>query len=61
MEESQQSQPVVSDGALLSFFQIWSEIGKGFLDGSRDKNMTRKKLYEDGRFFPKSWSSFHSD
>ncbi|KAM7097098.1 cytochrome P450 20A1 isoform 1-T1 [Ciconia maguari] len=26
---------------------IWSEIGKGFLDGSLDKNMTRKKLYED--------------
>ncbi|EOB03277.1 Cytochrome P450 20A1, partial [Anas platyrhynchos] len=31
----------------LSFFQIWSEIGKGFLDGSLDKNTTRKKLYED--------------
>ncbi|XP_054065988.1 cytochrome P450 20A1 isoform X2 [Rissa tridactyla] len=27
--------------------KIWSEIGKGFLDGSLDKNMTRKKLYED--------------
>ncbi|KAJ7408225.1 Cytochrome P450 20A1 [Pitangus sulphuratus] len=26
---------------------IWSEIGKGFLDGSLDKNMTRKKHYED--------------
>uniref|UniRef100_A0A8V0ZNJ0 Cytochrome P450 family 20 subfamily A member 1 n=1 Tax=Gallus gallus TaxID=9031 RepID=A0A8V0ZNJ0_CHICK len=26
---------------------IWSEIGKGFLDGSLDKNATRKKLYED--------------
>uniref|UniRef100_A0A8B9V717 Cytochrome P450 family 20 subfamily A member 1 n=1 Tax=Anas zonorhyncha TaxID=75864 RepID=A0A8B9V717_9AVES len=26
---------------------IWSEIGKGFLDGSLDKNTTRKKLYED--------------
>ncbi|XP_039326063.1 cytochrome P450 20A1 isoform X2 [Saimiri boliviensis] len=26
---------------------IWSEIGKGFLDGSLDKNTTRKKQYED--------------
>ncbi|XP_034993462.2 cytochrome P450 20A1 [Zootoca vivipara] len=26
---------------------IWSEIGKGFLDGSLDKSTTRKKLYED--------------
>ncbi|OXB76886.1 UNVERIFIED_CONTAM: hypothetical protein H355_002579 [Colinus virginianus] len=26
---------------------IWSEIGKGFLDGSLEKNTTRKKLYED--------------
>ncbi|XP_062434609.1 cytochrome P450 20A1 isoform X3 [Rhea pennata] len=26
---------------------IWFEIGKGFLDGSLDKNTTRKKLYED--------------
>ncbi|XP_077685977.1 cytochrome P450 20A1 isoform X3 [Eretmochelys imbricata] len=26
---------------------IWAEIGKGFLDGSLDKSMTRKKLYED--------------
>ncbi|XP_044287868.1 cytochrome P450 20A1 isoform X2 [Varanus komodoensis] len=26
---------------------IWAEIGKGFLDGSLDKSVTRKKLYED--------------
>ncbi|XP_039210668.1 cytochrome P450 20A1 [Crotalus tigris] len=26
---------------------IWAEIGKGFLDGSLDKSMTRKKQYED--------------
>uniref|UniRef100_A0A8C5K4Z1 Cytochrome P450, family 20, subfamily a, polypeptide 1 n=1 Tax=Jaculus jaculus TaxID=51337 RepID=A0A8C5K4Z1_JACJA len=26
---------------------VWSEIGKGFLDGSLDKSMTRKKQYED--------------
>uniref|UniRef100_A0A2K5S941 Cytochrome P450 family 20 subfamily A member 1 n=1 Tax=Cebus imitator TaxID=2715852 RepID=A0A2K5S941_CEBIM len=26
---------------------VWSEIGKGFLDGSLDKNTTRKKQYED--------------
>ncbi|ETE61786.1 Cytochrome protein, partial [Ophiophagus hannah] len=27
--------------------KIWAEIGKGFLDGSLDKSMTRKKQYED--------------
>ncbi|XP_004851252.1 cytochrome P450 20A1 [Heterocephalus glaber] len=26
---------------------VWSEIGKGFLDGSLDKSTTRKKQYED--------------
>ncbi|KAM6463269.1 cytochrome P450 20A1 isoform 2-T4 [Liasis olivaceus] len=26
---------------------IWAEIGKGFLDGSLDKSVTRKKQYED--------------
>uniref|UniRef100_K7GGM1 Cytochrome P450 family 20 subfamily A member 1 n=1 Tax=Pelodiscus sinensis TaxID=13735 RepID=K7GGM1_PELSI len=26
---------------------IWAEIGKGFLDGSLDKSVTRKKSYED--------------
>ncbi|XP_006862032.1 PREDICTED: cytochrome P450 20A1-like [Chrysochloris asiatica] len=26
---------------------VWSEIGKGFLDGSLDKTTTRKKQYED--------------
>ncbi|XP_041119718.1 cytochrome P450 20A1-like [Polyodon spathula] len=26
---------------------IWSEIGKGFLDGSLEKSFTRKKHYED--------------
>ncbi|KAM6177899.1 cytochrome P450 20A1 [Rhynchocyon petersi] len=26
---------------------VWSEIGKGFLDGSLDKSATRKKQYED--------------
>ncbi|XP_063093356.1 cytochrome P450 20A1 isoform X3 [Cavia porcellus] len=26
---------------------VWSEIGKGFLDGSLDKSATRKKPYED--------------
>ncbi|XP_036109406.1 abl interactor 2 isoform X5 [Molossus molossus] len=26
---------------------VWSEIGKGFLDGSLDKSPTRKKQYED--------------
>ncbi|KAM5228554.1 cytochrome P450 20A1 isoform 2-T2 [Ctenodactylus gundi] len=26
---------------------VWSEIGKGFLDGSLDKNTARKKQYED--------------
>ncbi|EMP24326.1 Cytochrome P450 20A1, partial [Chelonia mydas] len=31
---------------------IWAEIGKGFLDGSLDKSMTRKKLYEDGKWNP---------
>lgn len=45
----------------LSFFQIWSEIGKGFLDGSLDKNMSRKKLYEDGRFLSKITISSRSD
>nr|KAF6494449.1 cytochrome P450 family 20 subfamily A member 1 [Rousettus aegyptiacus] len=32
---------------MFSYFQIWSEIGKGFLDGSLDKNTTRKRQYED--------------
>uniref|UniRef100_A0A2K6K097 Cytochrome P450 family 20 subfamily A member 1 n=1 Tax=Rhinopithecus bieti TaxID=61621 RepID=A0A2K6K097_RHIBE len=32
---------------ILTYFQVWSEIGKGFLDGSLDKNTTRKKQYED--------------
>nr|XP_058156323.1 cytochrome P450 20A1 isoform X2 [Dasypus novemcinctus] len=27
--------------------KVWSEIGKGFLDGSLDKSTTRKKQYED--------------
>ncbi|XP_052605546.1 cytochrome P450 20A1 isoform X2 [Peromyscus californicus insignis] len=27
--------------------KVWSEIGKGFLDGSLDKNATRKKQYQD--------------
>ncbi|XP_015262997.1 PREDICTED: cytochrome P450 20A1 [Gekko japonicus] len=26
---------------------IWAEIGKGFLDGSLDKSMTRKEVYEN--------------
>ncbi|XP_019061862.1 cytochrome P450 20A1 isoform X2 [Fukomys damarensis] len=26
---------------------VWSEIGKGFLDGTLDKSTTRKKQYED--------------
>ncbi|XP_075861947.1 cytochrome P450 20A1 isoform X2 [Microcebus murinus] len=26
---------------------VWSEIGKGYLDGSLDKSTTRKKQYED--------------
>ncbi|MBZ3888737.1 Cytochrome P450 20A1 [Sciurus carolinensis] len=26
---------------------VWSEIGKGFLDGSLDKSATRKKQYQD--------------
>ncbi|XP_011902984.1 PREDICTED: cytochrome P450 20A1 isoform X9 [Cercocebus atys] len=34
-----------SNFALL--LKVWSEIGKGFLDGSLDKNTTRKKQYED--------------
>ncbi|XP_029463777.1 cytochrome P450 20A1 [Rhinatrema bivittatum] len=29
---------------------IWSEIGKGFLDGSLEKSMTRKKLFENFKF-----------
>uniref|UniRef100_A0A8C9QRH3 Cytochrome P450 family 20 subfamily A member 1 n=1 Tax=Spermophilus dauricus TaxID=99837 RepID=A0A8C9QRH3_SPEDA len=32
---------------MFSYFQVWSEIGKGFLDGSLDKSATRKKQYED--------------
>uniref|UniRef100_A0A2R9CC69 Cytochrome P450 family 20 subfamily A member 1 n=1 Tax=Pan paniscus TaxID=9597 RepID=A0A2R9CC69_PANPA len=32
---------------IFTYFQVWSEIGKGFLDGSLDKNTTRKKQYED--------------
>ncbi|KAF6113361.1 cytochrome P450 family 20 subfamily A member 1 [Phyllostomus discolor] len=32
---------------MSSYFQVWSEIGKGFLDGSLDKSTTRKKQYED--------------
>uniref|UniRef100_A0A8C0P3X3 Cytochrome P450 family 20 subfamily A member 1 n=2 Tax=Canis lupus familiaris TaxID=9615 RepID=A0A8C0P3X3_CANLF len=34
-------------GTMFSYFQVWSEIGKGFLDGSLDKSTTRKKQYED--------------
>ncbi|XP_058405626.1 cytochrome P450 20A1 isoform X2 [Diceros bicornis minor] len=34
-----------SNFALL--LKVWSEIGKGFLDGSLDKSTTRKKQYED--------------
>ncbi|XP_016064372.1 PREDICTED: cytochrome P450 20A1 isoform X2 [Miniopterus natalensis] len=34
-----------SNFALL--LKVWSEIGKGFLDGSLDKNTPRKKQYED--------------
>ncbi|XP_023392078.1 cytochrome P450 20A1 isoform X4 [Pteropus vampyrus] len=34
-----------SNFALL--LKVWSEIGKGFLDGSLDKNTTRKRQYED--------------
>uniref|UniRef100_A0A452VAK1 Cytochrome P450 20A1 n=1 Tax=Ursus maritimus TaxID=29073 RepID=A0A452VAK1_URSMA len=33
--------------SMFSYFQVWSEIGKGFLDGSLDKSTTRKKQYED--------------
>ncbi|XP_048340413.1 cytochrome P450 20A1 [Sphaerodactylus townsendi] len=32
---------------LFIFLQIWAEIGKGFLDGSLDKSVTRKKMYEN--------------
>ncbi|KAF6361325.1 cytochrome P450 family 20 subfamily A member 1 [Rhinolophus ferrumequinum] len=32
---------------MFSYFQVWSEIGKGFLDGSLDKSTTRKRQYED--------------
>jgi hypothetical protein len=34
---------------MFAYFQVWSEIGKGFLDGSLDKSATRKKQYEDGK------------
>ncbi|XP_047403585.1 cytochrome P450 20A1 isoform X3 [Sciurus carolinensis] len=34
-----------SNFALL--LKVWSEIGKGFLDGSLDKSATRKKQYQD--------------
>uniref|UniRef100_A0A8C8X8R4 Cytochrome P450 family 20 subfamily A member 1 n=2 Tax=Panthera TaxID=9688 RepID=A0A8C8X8R4_PANLE len=34
-------------GTMFFYFQVWSEIGKGFLDGSLDKSITRKKQYED--------------
>ncbi|KAF0872237.1 CP20A protein, partial [Crocuta crocuta] len=33
--------------SMFTYFQVWSEIGKGFLDGSLDKSITRKKQYED--------------
>uniref|UniRef100_A0A8C9JVI3 Cytochrome P450 family 20 subfamily A member 1 n=1 Tax=Panthera tigris altaica TaxID=74533 RepID=A0A8C9JVI3_PANTA len=33
--------------SMFFYFQVWSEIGKGFLDGSLDKSITRKKQYED--------------
>ena len=35
---------------MFSYFQVWAEIGKGFLDGSLDKSANRKKQYEDGKF-----------
>ncbi|KAM6152701.1 cytochrome P450 20A1 [Erethizon dorsatum] len=39
------------DQAVIQFQKnhgtVWSEIGKGFLDGSLDKSATRKKQYED--------------
>lgn len=28
--------------------QIWSEIGKGYLDGSMEKSSIRKEHYESG-------------
>nr|XP_020746634.1 cytochrome P450 20A1 [Odocoileus virginianus texanus] len=37
----------LKQNCILSYFQVWSEIGKGFLDGSLDKSTTRKKQYED--------------
>uniref|UniRef100_A0A2K6GI98 Cytochrome P450 family 20 subfamily A member 1 n=1 Tax=Propithecus coquereli TaxID=379532 RepID=A0A2K6GI98_PROCO len=33
--------------SVFSYFQVWSEIGKGYLDGSLDESTTRKKQYED--------------
>ncbi|OCT61314.1 hypothetical protein XELAEV_18047341mg [Xenopus laevis] len=34
-------------GGLEEEWQIWSEIGKGFLDGSIERSPSRKKQYED--------------
>ncbi|XP_028925278.1 cytochrome P450 20A1 isoform X2 [Ornithorhynchus anatinus] len=39
------SKSLQSNFAVL--IKIWSEIGKGFLDGSLDKSATRKKQYEE--------------
>lgn len=33
---------------MFLFPQIWSEIGKGYLDGSLEKSSSRKGLYEKG-------------
>lgn len=53
---------MVSDGAVLPvLLPDLVRDRKGFLDGSLDKNMTRKKHYEDGRFLPKLQFSSHSD
>ncbi|XP_038319487.1 cytochrome P450 20A1 isoform X2 [Canis lupus baileyi] len=43
--ESGVTHSLQSNFALL--LKVWSEIGKGFLDGSLDKSTTRKKQYED--------------
>lgn len=33
---------------MVVLLQIWSEIGKGFLDGSLEKSSSRNKLYQKG-------------
>ena len=44
---------------LFWLHQIWSEIGKGYLDGSLEKSSSRKAHYEKGECGSFNWTERH--